>query len=188
MGLGTTDTVSSMALAMVPPGNVTGAIAEIRRSFWTDFGAASARAYFDYPVLAWLGCPLDGAALAGIAARASVFFELIGLYRRDDDIYLRFPADLSFNIEKIRGKVPMATGSTEYPPGPFESGLGCFCASLSGLSESSDRSLDRIAASSIRAKTYLLAQIELRWTPGPSFGSSWATLSAARAGRNAARA
>lgn len=187
MALGTTDTVSSIALAMVPPGNIVRTISEIRRAFWTELGAASARAYFDYPVLAWLGEPIDGAAIAGMASRSAVPFELSGLDRRDDDVYLCFPAALSSSIAETILKVPVASDSTEYRPGPFESGLGCYCASLSGLTESPLPIVERIAVSPIRSKTYLLAQIELRWVPGPSFGSSWTSLSAARAGRNAAR-
>jgi len=184
MGLGTSDTVSSIALAMVPPGNVLRTIAEIRRSFWTRLGAASARAYFDYPVLAWLGEPINGATLAGIASRSSIPFELIGFERRVDDVFIRFPAELEAGISRIVIKVPVASRETEFSPGPFEAGFGCYCATLSGLSAPQLPVVDLIAAPPIRVKTYLLAQVELRWVPGPSFASSWATLSSARSSEN----
>jgi len=184
MGLGTTDTVASIALAMVPPGNVVRAIADIRRAFWTELGAASARAYFDFPVLTWLGRPLDGASLAGIASRSTLPFELIGLERLGDDVFLRFPADLSSQIHEITVKTEPASAQTERQPGPFEAGLGCYCASLSGLAVPQYPVIDLMAVSPLRVKTYILAQIELCWVPGPTFASSWATLSSARSGRN----
>jgi len=184
MGLGTTDTVSSIALAMVPPGNVMRSIADIRRAFWTELGAPSARAYFDVPVLTWLAEPLDGATLAGLASRCTLPFELTGLERQDDDVFLRFPAEYMACISELVSKTPTATTTSEFRRGPFEAGLGAFCASLSGIPASKSLIIDQIAVSSIRAKTYLLAQLELRWVPGPSYASSWATLSSARSGRN----
>lgn len=184
MGLGITDTVSSIALAMVPPGNIVRSIADIRHSFWTELGAASARAYFDVPVLAWLAEPLDGATLAGLASRCIIPFELTGLARQGDDVFLRFPAEHAACISELTAKMPVAANSSEYLPGPFEAGLGCFCASLSGLVTSNIPLIDRIAVPSIHAKTFFLAQLELRWVSGSSFSSSWATLSSARSGRN----
>ncbi|OHD10565.1 MAG: hypothetical protein A2Z96_01990 [Spirochaetes bacterium GWB1_48_6] len=184
MGLGITDTVSSIALAMVPPGNVVRSIVEIRRAFWTELGVASARAYFDVPVLTWLAEPLDGATLAGLASRCAIPFELTGLERQGDDVFLRFPAEHAACISELTAKMPIAETSSEYRPGPFEAGLGCFCASLSGLMTSNLPLIDRIAVPPIHAKTYFLALLELRWVPGLSFSSSWATLSSARSGRN----
>jgi hypothetical protein len=184
MGLGITDTVSSIALAMVPPGNVLRAIAEIRRAFWTELGAPSARAYFDAPVLAWLAEPLDGATLAGLASRCTIQFELIGLERLGDDVFLRFPVEHAACISELTSRIPCATDSSQFRCGPFEAGLGSFCASLSGVSASNLPIVDQISVSPIRVKTYLLAQLELRWVPGQSFASSWATLSSARSCRN----
>ncbi|GAB1457601.1 hypothetical protein MASR2M48_29090 [Spirochaetota bacterium] len=63
MGLGTSDTASSLAFVIIPPGNIAKNIADIRMRLWTLRGAASARAYFDFPVLAWMGSPIDGADL-----------------------------------------------------------------------------------------------------------------------------
>lgn len=183
MALGITDTVSSIALVMVPPGNVMRAIAEIRRAFWTQLGAPSARAYFDVPVLAWLADPLDGATLAGLASRSTLPFELIGFERQSDDIFLRFPVENSAKVLELTSKTPQATDTSNFSPGPFEAGLGCFCASLAGILDSKMPIVDQMAISPIRVKTYILAQLEFRWIPGPTLASSWATLSSARAGR-----
>lgn len=183
MGLGTTDTVSSIALTMVPPGNIMRSIADIRRAFWTELRAPSARAYFDAPVLAWLAEPLDGATLAGLASRCTIPFELTGLERMGDAIFLRFPAEHAACIAGLTSQTPVATETSEYRNGPFEAGIGCFCASIAGLAASKVPMVEQIAVSSIRVKTYLLAQLELRWVTGPSLASSWATLSSARCGR-----
>jgi len=182
MGLGITDTVSSIALAMVPPGNVLRSIADIRRAFWTELGAPSARAYFDVPVLAWLAKPLDGSTLAGLASRYPLPFELIGLERICDDVFLRFPVEYSGKISELTSKIPPATDISDFRKGPFEAGLGCYCASVSGLAAANIPIVDQLAVSPIRVKTYLLAQLELRWVPDQSFASSWATLSSARSG------
>lgn len=182
MGLGTTDTVSSIALAMVPPGNVLRSIADIRRAFWTDLGAASARAYFDVPVLAWLAEPIDGATLAGLASRYPLPFELMGLERNGDDVFLRFPLENSALISELCSKIPVATDTSVFRKGPFEAGIGCYCASLSGLTTTNIPIVEQLPVPHIRVKTYLLAQLELRWVPDQSFASSWATLSSARSG------
>jgi len=192
MALGTTETVSSIGLAMVPPGNILRTIADLRASYWRIAGAPSARAWFDAPVLAWLGEKIDGAALAGIASRCSCPFELASIERRGDDVFLRFPDELAVQVKDIAGKLPLATPSTAYAPGPFEAGIGCYCATLPSSTDLSPALADVPGQAkdfpAIRAKTYVLAQIELRWTPGPRLESSWATLSSARAGRSAARA
>ena len=180
MALGTSETVSTIALAMVPPGNVTRTIADIRRAFWTELGAPSARAYFDYPVVAWLGQPLTGAYLAGIASRSRLPFELIGLERIGDDVFLRFPDSLSSALEELVSRVPLATESSDRRPGPFEAGKGCYCATLDSASGAQLPIVDELAVSAIRAKTYVLAQIELRWAADSGLSSSWATLSSAR--------
>jgi len=180
MGLGTLESVSSIALAMVPPGNVTRTIADIRRAFWTELGAASARAFFDYPVIAWLGQPISGASLAGIASRSRLPFELIGLERLGDDVFLCFPATRSSALDELVARLPLATASSACRPGPFEAGKGCYCATLSSSDGSHLPVVDRLAVSPIRAKTYILAQIELRWDIESGLSSSWATLSQAR--------
>lgn len=188
MALGTSDTFSSIALVMMPPGNVSRAIAEIRRSFWAECGAASARAYFDYPVLAWLGRPLDGADLAGMASRLALPFELEGFVRRGTTVYIAFPETLLPRIAESLQKLDRASADSVYTSGPFEAGIGSFCASLDDPEDECLPRLSALMASPIRAKTFLLAQVELCWAAEPSLASSWATLSAARARANASRA
>ena len=192
MALGTTETVSSIGLAMIPPGNILRIIADLRASFWKIAGAPSARAWFDVPVLAWLGETIDGAALAGIAARFSCAFELGPVELRGDDVFLRFPDELARQAQQLACKLPLASVATAYAPGPFEAGIGCYCATLpSSIDHSSVMSGiqgNKAGLPAIRAKTFILAQIELCWTPGPRLESSWATLSSARAGRKTDRA
>ncbi|MBU0928791.1 MAG: hypothetical protein KKA67_13665 [Spirochaetes bacterium] len=186
MGLGTIDTVSSIALAMVPPGNVARSISEIRKSIWKEYGEPSARAYFDYPVLAWLGSPLDGAYLAGISSRLDLPFELSGLGLTGADAFLCFSEDGAGARARVREGMPLATDASEFAPGPFPADVGCFCARFGGGAAPS--SLVGIEVPPVRAKTYLLAQIELRWVRDPSLASSWATLSSARCGKTRAGA
>lgn len=177
---------------MVPPGNILRAIAELRVSFWKLAGAQSARAWFDFPVLAWLGELIDGAALAGIASRCSYPFELGPLERLGNDVFLGFPADHAGQLRDLASRLPLATRTTKYAPGPFAAGIGAYCATLSPSTDlSSLISVLQGQATKfpmIRAKTFVFAQIELCWTPGPRLESSWATLSSARAGRRAVRA
>jgi len=182
MGLGTTETVSSIGLAMMPPGNVMRMIVDVRAAFWTMAGAASARAWFDFPVIAWLGESIDGAALAGIASRCSFPFELGRLERHRDDAFLRFTNEAGDSAAEIASRLPVASIASSFRPGPFDAGVGCYCATVAPGYEIPRSIFDMVDASPIRAKTYILAQIELRWTPGPHLESSWATLSSARAG------
>lgn len=183
MGLGTSDTASSLAFVIIPPGNIAKNIADIRMRLWTLRGAASARAYFDFPVLAWLGSPIDGAALAGIASRTTMPLELTGPERHNDDIFMRFNEKYYDDIAKITARLPPASEHSEYVPGPFEAGLGCFCARIPASSEDIRSAESTMLIETIRATTYLLAIIELRWIRGSDFSSSWATLSSARSGR-----
>jgi hypothetical protein len=184
MGLGTTETVSSIALAMVPPGNVIRAIAEIRRAFWAELGAASGQAYFDFPVIAWLSRPMEGSDLAGLASRSPVPFSLAGFHRRGDDVFLRFHESALASVEELAERLPSADGLTDFSPGPFSAGLGCYCASLPSVGESAlpggILGAYPQGSPSVKAKTCVLAQIELSWVPGPSFASSWASISSAR--------
>lgn len=186
MGLGTIDTVSSLAFVIIPPGNIVKDIADIRMRLWTLKGAASARAYFDFPVVAWLGSAVSGATLAGIASRTSTPLELCGPERHNDDLFLRFSEDRVADILGITSALPLATDKTEHAPGPFEAGIGCFCARIPLLPVDKPSLDSKIAPIKLRATTYLLAIIELRWMPEPGYSSSWATLSSARSGRSRA--
>ncbi|MDX9897596.1 MAG: hypothetical protein RBT62_01635 [Spirochaetia bacterium] len=183
MGLGTSDTASSLAFVIIPPGNIAKNIADIRMRLWTLRGAASARAYFDFPVLAWMGSPIDGAALAGIASRTTMPLELAGPERHNDDIFMRFNERHADDIANITTRLPPASEHSEYVPGPFEAGLGCFCARIPFGSDNIKKDDSSMLIEKIRATTFLLALVELRWIRGSDFSSSWATLSSARSGR-----
>ncbi|HPM71329.1 MAG TPA: hypothetical protein PLE25_00055 [Spirochaetales bacterium] len=180
MPLGTIETVASIALAMIPPGNVAKELCGVRRAFWTELGAASARAFFDYPVLSWLARPVDGAALAAAAARSRLPFELVGLERFGDDVFIRIPEKYAAEARGLASAFSEAGADTEYRPGPFQAGHGSYCATLAGVGERAAPIVELMPVVAIRAKTYLLAQIELTWAPDESRSSSWATLSSAR--------
>lgn len=187
MALGTTESVASIALAMVPPGNIVRIISELRSSFWATLGESSARAYFDYPVLAWLGQPLDGSIFAGIASRLDIPFELASCGLVGTDVFLRLAPGSARAAAALAGQLPVATGDTEWVPGPFQAGIGVYCATLEATKATSNTVAlpadisARLESQPIRAKTYVLAQIELCWGADRSLQSSWATLSSARA-------
>lgn len=187
MALGTTETVASIALAMVPPGNIVRIISELRASFWTTLGESSARAYFDYPVLAWLGQPIDGSALAGIASRLDIPFELSSCGSSGADAFLRLTPESARAAAVLARQLPLAASDTEWLPGPFQAGIGVFCASLGTKATDTNTAAlaqsisARLTGQPLRSKTYVLAQIELCWGADQSLQSSWATLSSARA-------
>ena len=165
---------------MIPPGNVAKEISVVRKAFWTELGSASARAFFDYPVLSWLARPVDGASLAAAASRSLLPFELIGLERVGDDVFIRLPSEYAAEAARLAAAFPEASADNRYRPGPFQAGRGCYCATLSGGIEPATPIGDLVPLVAIRSKTYLLAQIELTWVPDDSRSSSWATLSSAR--------
>lgn len=172
MGLGTSETTRSLALAAVPPGNVVKAIAEARQSMWRGRGAVSARAWFDLPVVAWLGEPLDAADLSALAAGYRVSFSLGSPIERDGLVFLPFADGLADAIVSTRAcTVPPGSGGT-YTQGPFPGGIGCYCVS---------GSCPDIEIGAFQAKTFLLALVELEWSGPPYLRSSWRTLAAARA-------
>ncbi|MBN2874035.1 MAG: hypothetical protein JXM71_02980 [Spirochaetales bacterium] len=193
MALGIMETVSSIALVSMPPGNVVRQIAELRRSFWVRAHGTGSRAWFDYPVLAWLGAPIDGARLAGLASRCTIQFELASVLfrpapswcpaRQGIDVFAGFSSGLVAWASKLGGTVEPASDATPFKPGPFEAGVGCYCASVASELAIPEDIVTTISEHPMRAKTHTLAQLELRWAPGPEFASSWATLSAARFGR-----
>lgn len=194
---GTSDTalvpVSSLALVLVPPGNVERSLSELRRSLWAGGGLVSARAYFDAPVLAWLSAVPDEETLLRIARDIGLRFELTGYARSGRDAFLSFSPDAALAVSAATGElralgllaaeVP-GIGSTRYVPGPFEAGLGCYLATLPGLPGSVDDRASDLAADepqpSFRAKTCLLSLIELEWTPGDARSTAWTTLGSAR--------
>jgi hypothetical protein len=184
MDLGTEESIVSIALVSIPPGNIVRHIAELRGNVWKTAGLVSARAWFDFPVFAWLACPLEGSVLAGAASRCALPFKLETLECRDNNLYLRFSEELELWAHEIPDRFPIADKTTEFKPGPFTSGIGCYCASFADASEIPDSYCSTMGVTPFSAKTHLLAQIEFSWKPGPGMESSWATLSAARFGRH----
>ncbi len=193
---GTSDTasapVSSLALALVPPGNVESALSELRRGPWA-LGVPSARAYFDAPVLAWLSSVPGGDTLSRLARDHGLRFELAGYAYSGRDAFLAFSPDAALAaraaIGELRALGQLAaagsgTDSPGYVPGPFAAGLGCYLATLPGPSEAAEdlaRSLGSDGQPpSFRAKTCLLSLVRLEWTPGDASSSAWETLGAAR--------
>lgn len=182
MVLGTSKTVTNIALAVIPPGNVLASISEFRRSLFSTYGAPSARSFFDFPVLAWAEANPGGAILATLADSLEVSLEFSRIIFRDDGYYLAFSDAFRQSVSQM--SLPDATEWSDEPE-PFAAGFGVYCASASEIApEQRDAVLDKgarlVSTGGLRASTYLLAAVELVWSDGG--GSSWATLGSARAG------
>jgi hypothetical protein len=208
MHLETTETHASLALAIVPPGNILRDLATIRGKLFTLNSLQGSRAWFDFPVLAWLGRCLDGGKLASIAAALQLPLEFGPLQWEDDyltlpipegfdpavlsglDRYVLEPPDPERAEEPSAGLVP---DSGKWCYGPFPSGKGLICAILNSMipqERTSGTGKSAILAEATRlvgkapgSNVYSLALVEVHWYPGPNYGSSWAILSSAVAGR-----
>jgi hypothetical protein len=208
MHLETTETHASLALALVPPGNVLRDLAMCRGKLFTLDGLQGSRAWFDFPVLAWLGRALDGGLLASLASSFRLPLEFGAL--RWEGKYLAMPVPEGFTDALPPGLYPYildpqlpfkgdetatepSSGSEKWSPGPFPAGKGMICAMVDeaasgwNAQEASRAELlaqaNRLAGSLPRAHVYSLALVELHWYPGPNFGSSWAILSSVVAGK-----
>lgn len=208
MHLETTETHASLALALVPPGNVLRDLAMCRGRLFTLNGLQGSRAWFDFPVLAWLGRALDGGLLASLASSFRLPLEFGAL--RWEGRFLALPVPAGFNEAMQPGlssyildsKTPTegdastpesAAGSETWSLGPFPAGKGMICAVMdeetsSGNAHEARRiellaQANKLTGSLPRAHVYSLALVELHWYPGPNFGSSWAILSSVVAGR-----
>jgi hypothetical protein len=210
MHLETTETHASLALAIVPPGNVLRDLATIRGKLFTLNSLQGSRAWFDFPVLAWLGHSPDGGLLATIASSLRLPLEFGPLHWEDN--FLALPLTTEFDPlvlpglsryllrqqASIRGagnSPGPAPGTEKWCPGPFPAGKGLICAILdpehpgstsAGKGEAGRSAIlteaARLVGQTPRATVYSLALIELHWYPGPDYGSSWAILSSAVAG------
>ncbi|OHD82192.1 MAG: hypothetical protein A3J97_12760 [Spirochaetes bacterium RIFOXYC1_FULL_54_7] len=195
-----------MALAIVPPGNVLRDLAMIRGKLFTLNGLQGSRAWFDFPVLAWLGRSLDGGLLASLASSFRLSLEFGAL--RWEGKLLAMPVQAGFNDAILPGLSPFileppasvlgedansAPGSDKWCYGPFPAGKGMICAVLDETSPSCIpvgtgrvdilAEATRLAGEPPRANVYSIALVELHWYPGPNYGSSWAILSSVVAGR-----
>jgi hypothetical protein len=206
MHLETTETHASLALALVPPGNILRDLAMIRGKLFTVDGLQGSRAWFDFPVLAWLGRSMDGGLLASLASSLRIPLDFGAMHWEGNFLALSIPE--GFNEITLPGLGPYiiehpasVTGTETYPRtgqsrgewchGPFPSGKGMICAVLheevaSGTTDRKAKILaeaTRRAGSLPRATIYSVAMVELHWYPGPDYGSSWAILSSAVAGK-----
>jgi hypothetical protein len=182
----------------------------IRGRLFTLNGLQGSRAWFDFPVLAWLGRALDGGLLASLASSFRLPLEFAAL--RWEGKFLSMPVPAGFsealalqpglstyildNQEPCKGDETSpepASGSEKWSPGPFPAGKGMICAVVNDAASGGDAPEARraellaqangLAGSLPRAHVYSLALVELHWYPGPNFGSSWAILSSVVAGR-----
>jgi hypothetical protein len=210
MHLETTETHASLALALVPPGNVLRDLATLRGKLFTLNSLQGSRAWFDFPVLAWLGRCIDGGTLAGFASDLRNPLDFGPLRWEGNFLVLPvsggfFPAVLPelsrYTIQRPTPGTGTGTGSVRgnWCHGPFPAGKGLVCAALApqavqgGTAGTGKEAVlaeaARLAGEPPRATVYSLALVEMHWYPGPDYGSSWAILSSAIAGnvRNAAR-
>lgn len=204
MHLETTETHASLALALVPPGNVLRDLATIRGRLFTLNSLQGSRAWFDFPVLAWLRHCLDGGKLASIASALHLPLEFGPLQWEDNFLALPIPAGFDpavlSDLPEYILQPPASQrepegrqGSDKWCYGPFPAGKGLICAVLdserpTGTTTGSGRAAilneaTRLAGQAPRANLYSLALVEVHWYPGPNYGSSWAILSSAIAGK-----
>jgi len=180
MGLGTTERIQSLALSLIPPGNVLRYIAEFRKSLWARHGMPDARALFDFPVLAWLGSPVEDRVMASLSENFVYPFEVLAPTRFGNSIFLPFSREIHGFVAEMQTQVSIAHPGTQFRIGPFEAGLGCHCASFEYDKEPDESVYATGIHFPIRARTCLLAQITLTRTPGPELNSTWRVISSAR--------
>ncbi|MFH2115019.1 MAG: hypothetical protein ABIJ86_10995 [Spirochaetota bacterium] len=204
MHLETTETHASLALAIVPPGNVLRDLATSRGRLFTLNDLQGSRAWFDFPVLAWLGRSLDGGLLASLASSLRLPLDF-GTMQWEDN-YLAMPVPAGFNEAILSGLASYILpcqamdmdsktlpGSDKWGCGPFPAGKGMICAVLDAEATVNATTVagraallaeaTRLVGEPPRANVYSIALVELHWYPGPNYGSSWAILASAVAGR-----
>lgn len=219
MVLGTSKSLSCIALALIPPGNFLASIQALRGGLFRRYEAAGARAFFDYPVLAWLSASPRGDDLAEVAASLRAPLEFDGVVERGGAWFLSFGGrfkdeldaagmGLRLTLAKPRGDASGFGGGPETgceaeacydetrgeadegagyrDEAPFEAGIGLFLAPSAELS--ADRTelqtyvAEAIGSGDFRAASYVIAALELSYYADGQGGSSWASLSSARAG------
>ncbi|HAE22017.1 MAG TPA: hypothetical protein DCG47_06815 [Spirochaetaceae bacterium] len=198
MVLGTSKAISSIALALVPPGNILASINELRRELFGRLQAAQARAYFDFPVLAWLAKAPHGADIASLASslQEPLRFKSMELYRGawflgfDED----FLAALSMlDLGLFDSAFPEGQADGTAIEAPFAAGRGLYLAPETAIgperaAEARALADEQLKRGDFNASTYLIAAIELVRYQGEGGGSSWATLASARAGEKRGKA
>jgi hypothetical protein len=180
MALGTTETIESLALSLIPPGNVLKTVSDYRKYLWARLGFIDARAWFDFPVLAWLGSPVDKAELASLSADFGYPFEIREPLRHGNSIFLPFSQAIQGYAWEMQERLPGIFAGSQFSAGPFEAGLGCQCATFEDGSDPDEAVFASGIRYPLRARTCLLAQVRLTWTPGSELNSSWRVASSAR--------
>jgi hypothetical protein len=198
MVLGTSEAISSIALALVPPGNVLASVNELRRELFKRLKAAEARAYFDFPVLAWLTKAPHGADIASIASSLQEPLRFGGMELYRGSWYLGFGRDFmdalaGLELGFLGGAFPDSHAEEAPLEPPFDAGRGLYLAPEGAIRP--DRAAEAMALADellkrgdFCASTYLLAAIELVRYQNEGGGSSWATLASARAGEKRGKA
>lgn len=180
MLLGTTDEFRSIALALIPPGNVLRELSSFRGSIFRLSGVSSARAWFDFPVLAWLDAVPDSADLVRCAHACVEPLQFSHLVLRGNALYLSMPDSSIQAFSTLQPAMPPASESCV--PGPFEAGIGVFCAGFASQNEAENALLQCTAPAVGVCETYLLSVLELSWSKGPDMGCSWSVRASARSG------
>lgn len=198
MVLGTSKAISSIALALVPPGNVLASINGLRRGLFQRLKSAEARAYFDFPVLAWLVKAPHGADIASLASSLQEPVRFTGMGLHSGSWYLCFDpgfmAALSgLELGHLGRAFPEGLADSAAPEPPFDAGRGLYLAPESAIAperaaEAMNIANELLKRGDFRATTYLIAAIELVRYQSEGGGSSWATLASARAGEKRGKA
>lgn len=174
----TSDILQSLALVLIAPGNILRETAMFRRAFCSLENCHGCRAYFDYPVLVWLENRISETELEHIALNCGLKMELDGLEIHKKDAFLAFSEEMQIKSKELaalfRGK-----NKALYDKGPFEAGIGMYCASLENWDDSAYK-LSVIKAPKLSSKTAILALAELEWVKSDSFSSAWSIIAAKR--------
>jgi hypothetical protein len=138
MVLGTSEAISSIALALVPPGNILASLNELRRELFKRLGAAEARAYFDFPVLAWLAKAPHGADIASLASSLQEPLRFVGMELYRGSWYLGFSPDFMNALSGIElgilgGAFPDSRAYEAPLEPPFDAGRGLYLAPESAI-------------------------------------------------------
>lgn len=196
MDLRTAETRGSLALALVPPGNIVRGLAGMRRTLCTVPGLAGTRAWLDFPVLAWLGSRPPDDILPAMAATLVTGLRFAVPVLVDHQVLLPLAwteAEWSAALAMAEPDATDRPGGSDglvqrgWVTGPFPDRLGMYCATLDRTSLDDTTALLASIATAMgpapSCPRYSLALVELVWMPGPGFGSSWSILASAVTGR-----
>lgn len=164
---------------MEPPGNVLAGLSAYRERLFHDMGEPSARAFFDFPVVAWLRGAPDSPTLAAWARALKAPLAFGASMARDGALYLPFTGPLAGECAWLAAMIRDA----DAPPTaavPFKAGFGLFCAFMRGAGDEALAGREPLPSG---CAAYRLAVVALEWTPGPAMASSWRIRESAPSGR-----